>query len=58
MTGDEDCCDCVYGAEFLDDGVPCRYITTMCDRCKEESAKALDFLLVARAQRQPPAGHT
>ncbi len=45
MTNAEDCTDCVYGPDFLDDGIPHRIITKMCERCQEEGAKALGFLM-------------
>lgn len=53
---DRDCADCVYGPDFLDDDISHRIIVTMCDRCSEESTKAMDFLMgvLAGQRRQRP----
>lgn len=58
MTDEDmtDCPDCIYGPEFIDDGIPHRMISFMCKSCQEKSEKALDFLVAARALREPPAG--
>lgn len=48
-NADEDCPDCIYGAEFIDDGIPHRYITKMCDACTESATKAIKFLCDHRA---------
>lgn len=39
MSEADDCPDCVYGDEFIDDGVPHRFITIMCERCRAACEK-------------------
>lgn len=49
---DQDCTKCVYGPDFVDDGVWHRLITTMCEPCKAEAGQVLKFLIDAKAAGQ------
>lgn len=52
----KDCPNCIYGPEFIDDGIPHRMISFMCKACREKSEKALDFLFSHKLLQSPPAG--
>lgn len=52
-----DCPDCTYGPEFIDDGVPTRHVLKHCPECAEGARKALDHIVAHKlAQSPPPAG--